>query len=337
MITQQEVYFFRAFGFLKFKNVFRKSELVSLKTWFDSNYEKFFNCSMKQILMNSILKHKSHIIPSFADNDERIFSLLYEKKLFDLATALLGPTMQYWGSDGCLISHHTHWHRDVATIAKRCKFNLYLNSGSANSGAFRIIPGSHKITDNYSNMLGHAVAWPEPDPLGGLNESGLLPETRSPKHSILANLFRKHSLPDIPHHIIEFSEGDLLVFDDRAIHCVYAPIIPKPRRLITLLFTEYYDRQPTTSSNTFNFSMESINDEVIQLKQWECDHYSIPTYPSNFINVLQTKGKLNHIRKLAYLKPRSDGKQEEKGAYNPQSSDFKIFLRKNYRDPKTDL
>lgn len=329
LLTEQDIYFFRTFGFLKIKNLFDKSDLKNLKAWFDSDYESFFNCSMMQILANSILKKRTYMVPSFADNDERILSLLYEKGLFDVASALLGKTMQYWGSDGSLFSYNSLWHRDTATIANRCKLNLYLNSGGKNSGAFRIIPGSHIIGDDYTNLLGNACAWPDSAYAGGLNETGLLPETKSPKNSLISNVLKK-SLPDIPHHIIEFNAGDLLVFDDRSLHCVYSPIIPKPRRLITLLFTEYLDSDRITTSNQLDYSMQKVNDEICLLKQMECNQYSVDAYPASLLNFLNSKGNYDYVSKLSHLKPNVDRGYD--GIHKEQHSELRDFLRRNYRE-----
>jgi hypothetical protein len=329
MLTSSDTYFFKTFGFLRVKNVFNKKELANLKKWFNQDYESYFKKSIQKIIINSLLKNQTFMVPSFADNNLEMLDLLYNKGMFDVARDLLGDNVQYWGSDGSLFSYNSLWHRDTATVANRCKLNIYLNSGGKNSGAFRIIPGTHIIGDEYTNLLGNACAWPEPASLGGLNENALLPNTKSPNKSFFRNLISKNNLPDIPHHIIEFNEGDLLVFDDRALHCVYAPMLPKPRRLITLLFTEYKDADRIIAANSISFDKNSINSELISLKQMECNQYSVNAYPEQLIEFLSKKGRESYISNFRNLKPVTENTYD--GLHKEQHSDLKSFLRKNYR------
>ncbi len=332
MLNSSDIYFFKTFGFLKIKNIFNKKELSHLKKWFDHDYEAYFKTSIEKIIINSLLKNQTFMVPSFADSNLGMLNLLYDKGMFDIAQDLIGSNVRYWGSDGSLFSYNSLWHRDTATVANRCKLNLYLNSGGKNSGAFRIIPGSHIIGDEYTNLLGNACAWPDSASLGGLNEKGLLPNTRSPNQSFFRNLLLRNSLPEIPHHIIEFNEGDLLVFDDRALHCVYAPMLPKPRRLITLLFTEYVDADRSVTANSISFDRNSINDEVVGLKQMECNQYSVNAYPGQLMEFLSAKGKESYISNLGNLKPETVNIYD--GVHKEQYSDLKSFLRKNYRAVK---
>jgi hypothetical protein len=329
MLTSSDIYFFKTFGFLKIKNVFNKKEIANLKKWFDRDYEIFFKKSIERIIFNSLLRNHTFMVPSFADNNLSMLDLLYQKGMFDIAQDLLGDNVQYWGSDGSLFSYNSLWHRDTATVANRCKLNIYLNSGGKNSGAFRIIPGSHIIGDDYTNLLGNACAWPEPASLGGLNESGLLPQTKSPNKSLLKNLISKSNLPDIPHHVIQFNEGDLLIFDDRALHCVYAPVLPKPRRLITLLFTEYADADRCVAANSIRFDKNSINSEILSLKKMECNQYSVNAYPEQLVEFLSKKGKESYISNFRSLKPETAKSYD--GVHKEQYADLKSFLRKNYK------
>lgn len=328
MLTSSDIYFFKTFGFLKVKNLFNKKDIASLKKWFNQDYESFFKKSIESIVLNSLLRNHTFMVPSFADNNLKMLELLYDKGMFQIAQDLLGDSVQYWGSDGSLFSYNSLWHRDTATVANRCKLNIYLNSGGKNSGAFRIIPGSHIIGDQYTNLLGNACAWPEAANLGGLNENGLLPQTKSPSKSLLKNFVTKTDLPDVPHHVIQFNEGDLLVFDDRALHCVYAPILPKPRRLITLLFTEFMNTNRSVAANSISFDKDSINNEILTLKQMECNQYSVNAYPEQLIKFLSNKGKDSYISNFRNLKPQTEEIYD--GIHKEQYADLKSFLRKNY-------
>jgi hypothetical protein len=328
-LTASEINYFKMFGFLKIKNVFSRFELSMLKSNFDTAYEKYFNQSISRIILNSVVKGRTYMVPSFADNDNKILELFSDRGFFDVATSLLGPNVQYWGSDGSLFSYNSLWHRDTATLGRRCKINIYLNSGSENSGAFRVIPGSHHLGDEYTNMLGAACAWPSAANKGGLNEKGYLPNTKSPSHSIWKRLILDRDCPDIPHHIVDFKQGDALIFDDRTLHCVYAPFLPKPRRLITMLFTEMANTDRRHVSSDINFSADAINNEVSALKQMECNQYSVNAYPENLINFMKGRDMSNMVSMLKDYKPTVDKVYD--GVHKTQHDELKNFLTRNYR------
>jgi hypothetical protein len=176
--------------------------------------------------------------------------------------------------------------------------------------------------------LGHALSWPDASPLGGLNEKGLLPISRSPKSSLLKNLLTNKL--DIPHEIVEFSAGDVIIFDDRLLHSVFAPILPKPRRLITMLFTEYLSESKKSILSSDDLSIDKINSEIISLKQMECNQYSCDAYPSKLVDFIKNKGRFNNIEKLISIKPVSQKNYD--GLHKGQHKELRDFLVNNYRD-----
>lgn len=329
LIDKQSVNFFKTFGFLRLKAVFSAQEIKVFKRIFDSIYEASFKRKMTTILVESILRKKTYMLPSFADGNTDLLDIFIKKKLFNIPQQILGSTCQYWGSDGSLFSYNSLWHRDTATLAGRCKMNIYLNSGGQTGGAFRIIPGSHLVGDAYSNYLGNACAWPNSPYLGGLNENGVLPATRSPSASYLTTRLTRSTLEDIPHVRIDFNIGDILLFDDRAIHCVYAPVIPRPRRLITLIFSEQLREDKSVISNTLDLRKTSINEETVQLKQLECNQYNVNAYPEGLVRYLQKKqlGDLTEV--FCDIRPQEN--RAYAGEHIAQHSDLKSFLTKNYR------
>lgn len=328
IITEQQKYFFNTFGYLKIPKVFSSKEISKLKTEFDKSYIEFFNESMMKTFLKAILKQETKMLPAFADNVDYIQNLFYEKGLFDkLPEKLLGKDYRYWGSDASLFSYGTAWHRDTATVAKNIKINLYLNSGSENFGAFRIIPGSHHIGDLYTNYLGKACAWPNVNNEGGMSEANLLPKNYSPSENFLfkknlKNIFKKkYKKIDLPHHVVPFKKGDLIIFDNRLVHSVFAPRIPKTRRLITLIFVEY----PNNSSDT---KKHGVCEELRFLKQHECNQYNVNCYSDKMINFVKNKNLEKIIGDFEKIRPQKNLKYS--GIHTDQHLDLKKFLTRNY-------
>jgi hypothetical protein len=314
MNERQYQNFFDTFGYIKIVGVFDSKEVSYLKKLFSNNYEQYFKKNYLRILIDVYVRKKTFMVPSFADENVDLLDILRRKNLFSLAKILLGSGTQYWGSDGSLFGYGSLWHRDVATRGRRLKMNIYPSSGGVFSGAFRIIPGSHKISDEYADQLARACAWPYAANKGGLNENEYFPETVKP--SSWQKIFKKKN--ELPHVVIKFNKGDILLFDDRAIHCVYAPLFPKARKLITVLFCEFPadDRKNIASEN-------------IALKKMECSQYSCAPYGKNIQSFFAANGLENMAQKFRDIEYDCD--RDYSGQHKDQFDDLKKFLTQNYR------
>lgn len=328
MIDQKDINFFKTYGYIRLKKIFDKSEVKLLKKKFDDYYECYFNEPFIKTRTKALLRGVTSMVPSFADNQPDMMKILLEKGLFDVPKQILGNNVQYWGSDGSMFAYGSLWHRDTATMARRLKMNIYLNSGSERTGAFRIIPGSQHIGDEFSNHLSLGCSWPGSSYSGGMSETGYLPETLSPKLNFLSREIKKRSQPDVPHQIVEFNIGDVLVFDDRALHCVYRPLLPKVRRLITLLFNEMSTEARTHISSEIDQSAESINNELRILKQLECNQYNVPCYGKDVAKLFDDYGYGSYLSLMSDISPNTESSYQ--GNHIPQSADLFKFLTKNY-------
>lgn len=315
MNEKQYQNFFDTFGYIKVVGVFDRREVGYLEKLFRNHYEQYFKRRYLSILIDVYIRKKTFMVPSFADENVDLLDIFRRKNLFSLAKILLGGGTQYWGSDGSLFGYGSLWHRDVATRGRRLKMNIYPSSGGLFSGAFRIVPGSHKISDEYAAHLGRACAWPYAAPEGGLNENKYFPETVKPS-SWERIFFRKRN--ELPHAVIKLNKGDLLLFDDRAIHCVYAPLFPKARKLITALFCEF-------PANDIN----KIASENIALKKMECSQYSCAPYGKDIQNYFAANGLEDMTQKFRDIEYDCDGSYS--GQHKDQYDDLKEFLTQNYR------
>jgi hypothetical protein len=98
-------------------------------------------------------KRRSCIVPCI-DRSVYLSTLLDDSRLEGIAASILGDDFNYMGSDGNLYAgdtgwHSDGWHREITHI----KMAFYLDPVGRDSGCLRVIPGSHRIGDKFSDAL----------------------------------------------------------------------------------------------------------------------------------------------------------------------------------------
>jgi hypothetical protein len=87
---------------------------------------------------------RTAVVP-FIDQDERLCTLLDEPAIEEAAASLLGPDFNYLGGDGNYYVGDTGWHSDgFHSVGRFIKVALYLDPVTRDTGALRVIPGSHR-------------------------------------------------------------------------------------------------------------------------------------------------------------------------------------------------
>lgn len=149
VLTQQQLGFFETFGFLKFPG------LVSDRI--DEITEEFVELFIKRGGGHNGQPHDGSArscIPAFIDQSERLSALIDEPTILGAAKSLLGDDFNYMGSDGNYYSGDTPWHSDGWNPDfLNIKFAFYLDPLTRDTGALRVIPGSHCIGDTYTQKL----------------------------------------------------------------------------------------------------------------------------------------------------------------------------------------
>lgn len=181
-LTEQQLKFFNTFGFLH------------LKGWLDAEIEQI-TAGFERVFGEHGGGHhgqqhsgdaRSCIVP-FIDKDAFLRTLLDNPRIEGLAADLLGDDFNYMSSDGNYYVGDTNWHSDGRFDAQHrfVKFAFYLDPLTADTGALRVIPGSNRHTDTFSQDL-------------------------SALHQCEANLGIDPR--DVPCVIVETQPGDLIVF-----------------------------------------------------------------------------------------------------------------------------
>ena len=79
-------------------------------------------------------------------------ALLDDPRILAIAKTLLGDDFNYMGSDGNFYVGDTRWHSDGGHKLEdpmHIKIAFYLDPLTRDTGALRVIPGSHLFGDNY--------------------------------------------------------------------------------------------------------------------------------------------------------------------------------------------
>ena len=103
---------------------------------------------------------RSCIVP-FIDQHPVLSSLIDDARVNGIFSSLLGDDFVYLGSDGNFYVSDTNWHSDTDWSGKMrgapprvyYKMAFYLDPLSRESGALRVIPGSHRWGDAYAESL----------------------------------------------------------------------------------------------------------------------------------------------------------------------------------------
>ncbi len=204
MLTEQQVNYFNTFGFLVMRAAFSRDEVARISACFDKVLERDrhgqdFDGERRQGVLG------------FVEQDEGLFRLLKDDRIYGPMEQLLGPGFVWLTSDGNLYVGDTHWHPDSPTVGDfRIKIAFYLDPVSRDTGCLRVMPGSH--------MPGFGERLRElPQPTGAAADSVYGVEGS-----------------EIPSVALESDPGDMVIFDQRLFHASFGG--KTGRRMFTLNF-----------------------------------------------------------------------------------------------------
>ena len=197
MLSDQQVAFFKTFGYLGFPGL--------LKDRIDEIIREFEAIFAKRGGGHSGKPHegkqRSCIVP-FPDQSAVLSSLLDDPRIHGIASSLLGDDFNFMPSDGNYYTGDTNWHSDTAWRSDEqhkdilhIKIAFYLDPLTRDTGCLRVIPGSHIKGDAYAEALQRDV-------------------------SRASENYGVHGR-DIPAIALETVPGDILVFNHNTKHAAY--------------------------------------------------------------------------------------------------------------------
>jgi Phytanoyl-CoA dioxygenase (PhyH) len=130
--------FFETFGFLQVPGA-----LHDEIEWINGEFDQVF------IDQNVVHDGTARtMVLGFIARRERLFGILELPIIEELLACLLGLDASYIGSDGNYYTGDTQWHADGAhAVGTFIKIAFYLDPVDEGSGALRVIPGSHRLSD----------------------------------------------------------------------------------------------------------------------------------------------------------------------------------------------
>ena len=198
-LTEQQVTFFETFGYLKLPGLFA-GDMASIETAFARTV-----AAGEQEMIH--WQHRAHaseqrrVLPQFIDRDAYLSALIDDPRIDGIFRSVLGDDYCYRGSDANLFDCTTCWHSDTygALLKYRnVKMIFYLDLLGAETGCFRVIPGSHLFGDRFANglqaCLGKADSFEQ--------DLGLADN-------------------EVPCQVVPTRPGDLVLFDFRVKHATW--------------------------------------------------------------------------------------------------------------------
>ncbi len=141
---------------------------------------------------------------SFLNASALLARLIEHPLLHPLCEELLGPGIAFYGGDGNYYAGDTRWHSDVSdtpegweakTIARHLKVAFYLDALTPQTGALRVIPGSHLTGDVFARELQTKLSDPQ-------EHLGIPPD-------------------EVPAVALSTNPGDIVAFDHRIKHASF--------------------------------------------------------------------------------------------------------------------
>jgi Phytanoyl-CoA dioxygenase (PhyH) len=214
VITEQQLNFLETFGYLRIPGLF-VDEIDEITEAFES---VFADQRHDRLDMNEAVHRNDRriMIPGFIDLHPTLARLRDDVRIVGLAHAVLGDEIEYAESDGNLAFCHTEWHADIYNAPMtqhHIKITFYLDRLRGDSGAVRVLPGTHFWQGDYAAGLRRSF-----------REIGRSRE-----------LFGVDST-GIPATVIDSDPGDVLVWDYRIIHASFNGL--DRRRYFTVNFRE---------------------------------------------------------------------------------------------------
>jgi hypothetical protein len=197
-LSAQQKRFFEQFGYLHFPGLFNDSI-----AWIIDEFEAVWaKCQS--------VKHTGEARTMFPGNficqTPKLCALMDDPRIHGICTGLMGPDYQYAGGDGNFYSGDTGWHSDLmGEFYRDClhiKIAFYLDPVTRDTGALRVIPGSHMGGDRFTDTLHKQM--------GELGVAG----------------------KDIPAVALETKPGDLVLFTHNLKHASFGG--SKRRRMFVL-------------------------------------------------------------------------------------------------------
>lgn len=209
-LTESEINFFKTFGYLSFPQLMT-DRIKEIQNAFENVWKDRGGGHNGKPHEGTA---RSCIVP-FIDQSEELASLLDDPRILAIAKTLLGDDFNYMGSDGNFYVGDTGWHSDGGHKQEdpmHIKIAFYLDPLTRETGALRVIPGSHLIGDTYADGLSQQAGKSQ-------------------------DIWEIHG-KDVPAVIFETTPGDIVLFNHNTKHAAFGG--GTRRRMFTMNLCQRY-------------------------------------------------------------------------------------------------
>src|SRR5579862_4619928 len=207
-LSQHEKNFFKTFGYLALPGLFKDS-IAEIIAESEPLWKELGGGHAGKPHDGKV---RSSVV-QFIDRRDKLCALLDDPRICGIASDLLGPDFNYWGSDGNYYVGDTPWHSDgINKDFPSIKFAFYLDRLTRDSGALRVIPGSHRVGEGFADGLTKDM----PEGMYGVNPR------------------------DLPAVALETQPGDLVLFNSNIKHGAFGG--SERRRMFTIVVFPRYPK-----------------------------------------------------------------------------------------------
>ncbi len=141
-LTDAQRDFYNTFGYAVLNGVFSTTELDTIRREFDFMLAEQYSHTPYDGSVR-------HWTPMMDEDTPFLANLMEDGRFLSVAKQLYGDDVLGVVVDGNRYTGDTRWHRDTATVHQYgVKFAFYLQAVDADTGALRVIPGTHRLPDD---------------------------------------------------------------------------------------------------------------------------------------------------------------------------------------------
>ena len=331
--------FYDTYGFLVIRNVLSRVEFKECVKEYDSEYKRRTGEeSILKMLVNrmglsgpkkyglrkiasTLFRKGMAFLPCFAEESKHFTNMLASKKMTEMFRYFCGENWLYLGSDGSRFATTSFpWHRDWCTKTELMKCNFYFNTLPFFGGRFLVIPGSHAVTGIYARRIQKSISWPlqNKNPTG-MNENDFIPRIVNPRKGFsVKDIFIWKEKFDVPHTKLRIRKGDLVIFDQRIMHCVETSLPQVTRRLMTFLIAKNAFDFPGSHELFDTYTREEIMTDLLDLVVNERNHIGCPPWGNEY-------EKCDLVNSNHYIKIEKTDGSEKYNRASIQAGDDGVF------------
>ena len=196
MLSDDQVGFFKAYGFLVFRNLLTEQEMAQVGNEAESAATKIYG--------DQSGGPQGKWVPLLGDSTPFSASLLEDPRFYAIATEVFDGSLVGVNTDMLFWQGDTGWHRDLDVPGNTgLKIIYYLDPLQAENGALRVVPASH--------IEPHETEVPDVEPL-------VLAAGDADYQEKVRGLTKRAGDRMLPSVVVESEPGDVIAFEMPLLH-----------------------------------------------------------------------------------------------------------------------